>query len=88
MYGWTRITGWIDPNLDGYDSFSVPSEAYNPLDGAEPCDHCKGQHDEAEPHLIVKEGLYTPPSNNELYKLVRGKRIEIRTGPKRPKEQE
>jgi len=80
-YGRTVIEGFVNPNLDDqYDDFSVPTEGYDPFEGSEECEECQGQNEEREKHLVVQEGHYVPPSNPELYELIRGKRIEIQTG--------
>lgn len=72
-YGQTRVTCFINPNLDGaYDTFSVPNEGYGQHD-AEDCKECKN----GEKHQIVE---FLPPDNKELYALVKGKRLTITTG--------
>lgn len=76
-YGHTEIVAVIDPM--NYDGFHVPPPGYNPmkLDDAHECksDYCKD-----EPHIIVPEGNYVPPTNKELFKMVRGRFVEITFG--------
>ena len=77
-YGHTEVMAIIDPQ--GFDQFGVPPSGYNPMtmEGAEQCenDHCI----EHEPHIVVPEGHYVPPGNEELFKLVRGRFVEITFG--------
>lgn len=72
-YGKTEVSCFVNPNLDGYDQFSVSEQDYVPDHDADDCTHCKA----GESHKIVE---YLPPDNKELYKLVKGKRLTIRTG--------
>jgi len=76
-YGHTEIVAVIDP-MD-FEGFHVPSPGYNPmkLEGAHQCmsDHCK-----REPHIVVPEGNYVPPNNVDLFRMVRGRFVEITFG--------
>ncbi len=78
-YGLTRFSGWIKP--DSSEHFRVPTPGYNPLKHpeTEKCseDHCQSKENR---HVIVPENFYVPPENTELFKLVRGRRVEVVTG--------
>ena len=80
MYCQTLVTAWIAPDQH---QFSVPGQDTDRFKDAEPCMECKGQSEEHRPHLLVD---YLPPDNRELYKLVSGKRVTIRTGVRRKEE--
>lgn len=87
----THFTAWVDPDAGGsMPDFHVPRPGYNPMahPEAEICDgiydekkrkYCKWN--EGKKHIIVPEGFYVPPFDRELYEVVRGKRVEISTGP-------
>jgi hypothetical protein len=79
--GHVSLTGWVDPNLDTDDEhngFHVPRPGYNPCLHPEfsKCTSCKGNN----AHFMVPPGFYVPPFDRELYKAVRGKRLEIHLG--------
>jgi hypothetical protein len=81
LYGHTEVQAIIDPQ--DRDGFHVPQPGYNPMElpDAEQCDggkHCKWG--DKEPHVIVPEGNYVPPSDRELYRKVRGRFVEITFG--------
>lgn len=83
-YGQTRFVGFI--RADYEDGFRVPGPDYNPLThkDAKVCkgtkkDYCKWADN--KPHMIVPEGFYVPPANAELFNIVRGRRVEVVTGP-------
>lgn len=66
-YGRTFASGYINPSLDTCCSkFHVPPQDYNPFDDR--------STDEQ------KYAKYIPEHNTELYRQVRGKRVEIITG--------
>jgi len=83
-YHSTHITGYIDPEMDS-SSFRVPLPGYNPMKHEDAIE-CNDDRCEKDPHIIVPEGLYTPPFNRGLFDAVRGKRVEIHIGPVTPKE--
>ena len=88
----THFTAWVHPDAGGtMPNFHVPCPGYNPMKhpGATTCDgiydekkrkYCKWN--DGKKHIIVPEGFYVPPFDAELYEAVRGKRVEITTGPK------
>lgn len=73
-YHTTHFTAWVNPNADPND-FRVPRSGYDPTkhEDAMTC----GREQCESPHVIVPEGYYQPPHKPRLYKLVRGKRVEI-----------
>lgn len=83
-YGQTRFEGFI--RADDEDAFRVGGPDYNPLKH-EKTRQCKGtrkdycKYAEGTSHPIVPEGFYVPPVNAELFNIVRGRRIEVVTGP-------
>jgi hypothetical protein len=90
-YGQTRFEGFI--RADAEDGFRVGGPDYNPLKlkDTKQCkgtrkDHCKWG--DGKSHLIVPEGFYVPPVNVELFNIVRGRRVEVITGPIMPNEEE
>lgn len=90
-YGQTRFEGFI--RGDSEEDFKVGGPDYNPLKekGAKECkgtkkDYCKWG--DGKPHPIVPEGFYVPPVNAELFNIVRGRRVEVITGPVRTKEED
>ena len=87
-YGQTRFEGFIRGDME--DDFRVGGPDYNPLALPE-TKQCKGTKKDyckrGEPHPIVPEGYYVPPVNAELFNIVRGRRIEVITGPVRTKEE-
>jgi len=70
-YHQVSLCGWIDPNVD--DNFRVPRPKYNPMALADT------RRDKEL--TIVPEGFYLPPFDVELYKAVRGKKVEITISP-------
>jgi len=75
-YHQTTFIAWVNPNAS--EAFRVPRPGYNPMTmkGATTCKECKPRH------LIVPEDHFAgPPTDLELFKLVRGKRVEIQIGP-------
>ena len=89
-YGYTRIDGYI--RADAEDTFRVGGPDYNPI--AHPhTTTCKGspkacRRGDGKRHPIIPEGFYVPPVNVELFNIVRGRRVEIVTGPVRPEEED
>lgn len=85
-YGQTRFEGFI--RADEEDQFRVGGPDYNPLT-LKDTKQCKGTRKDyckwadGKPHPIVPEGFYIPPVNAELFNIVRGRRIEVVTGPVR-----
>jgi hypothetical protein len=80
------FTGWVDPNINVDDSseFRVPRQGYDPT--KLPDAHmCKTGECKKNPHIIVPEGFWLPPFDLELYRAVRGKKVEIRISPVYPK---
>ena len=75
-YGQTEVIAAIDP-MD-FEGFHVPPPGYNPMKHPD-AHECKSEHCE-EPHVIVPEGNYVPPNNVELFKMVRGRFVEITFG--------
>lgn len=74
----------INPNEP--DDFHVPLPGYNPLEHPKteqcPEERCQGEH----AHLIVPEGMYVPPFEPELFKLVAGRPVEIVIGQPHPED--
>jgi hypothetical protein len=72
----TRLVGWVDPEDE--ENFRVPRPGYDPtkLPDAFTCKECKGK----DKHVIVPEGYYVPPRDRDLYRAVRGKRVDIVIG--------
>lgn len=73
---------WIAPDAgpdpDGrWADFHVPRPGYDPRkhEDAEECTVCETKH------IVVPEGFYLPPFDNELYQAVKGRRVEVRIGP-------
>jgi hypothetical protein len=83
-YQRATFEAWVDPNPNDLSSFHVPRPGYNPMKLPEAyiC-KMKGQCAK-EPHIIVPEGFYVPPVDEDLWLLVRGRRVEIRIGPVPP----
>lgn len=83
-YGQTSFHGFI--RADEEEHFRVGGPDYNPLKH-EKTKECKGTRRsyckcaDGKPHPIVPEGFYVPPFNAELFNTVRGRRIEVITGP-------
>ena len=80
-----HFVAWVDPNNPG--DFHVPRPGYDPTkeDGATICKRKECVKTEkgvtSHGHVIVPEGFYVPPFDLELFKMVRGKKVEIRMGP-------
>ena len=74
-----HFTAFVHP--DGFDDFHVPPIGYDPrkLPEAHQCKE-KGCRRNDEKHIIVPEGYYVPAKDAELYKKVRGKRVDIVVG--------
>jgi hypothetical protein len=70
-HGMVDFMGWIHPN--SLDDFRVPPAGYDPVGHPETvtCTQCD------EPHPIIPEGFYTPPTNEALYERVRGQKVKI-----------
>ena len=84
-YHQTELVAWVDPNCGQTQTdFHVPRPGYNPMihKDAYLCKEKKCQR-----HPIVPEGLWTPPFDPELYKLVRGKKVVIHIGPVIPEKE-
>lgn len=75
----TRLFGWVDP--DDADGFHVPRPGYNPMKHPK-AKMCEGGRDcrRGEKHIILPDGMWYPPIDVELYRAVRGKKVEIRIG--------
>jgi len=80
MYHTTYITAWVDP--DGTEDFNVPRPGYNPAKHPESV-MCNSEYCVREPHIIVPQGFYVPPFDEELFEAVRGKKLEITVGLRR-----
>jgi hypothetical protein len=90
-YSQTHFVAWVNPDVDeGFSDFHVPRPGYNPMkhEDAWLCDgiydekkkkYCKWN--EGKPHVILPEGFHVPPFDKELYRAVRGKKVEIVVGP-------
>jgi hypothetical protein len=78
-YSRSTFTAWIDSSDDSRGCLRVPPAGYDPakLKGAIRCTdrRCGSKH------LVVPEGYYYPPHDASLYDLVKGKRVDISTGP-------
>jgi hypothetical protein len=70
--GYTEVVAIIDP-VD-FDGFNVPPVGYNPMKSGHQRDRCK------ESHIIVPEDGYVPKHNADLFKLARGRFVEITFG--------
>lgn len=85
-YGQTHFQGFIRADME--EDFRVPPPDYAPFEGkdARTCkgtrkDYCKWA--DGKPHPIAK---YIPDANVELFNIVRGRRVEVTTGPVRTPE--
>ena len=76
--GIISIEGWVRPRPAncgvGFESFKVPKPDYNPLKDAVECNECKDKH------LVVPEGFFTPPYDDDLFNAVVGKKLFIYFG--------
>lgn len=81
QYHHTVVVAWIDP--DNPEDFRVPLPGYDPRTHPEAVlcedpDCLKMPTEEGGgPHIIVPEGFYCPPFHDDLYRAVRGQRVEI-----------
>lgn len=72
----------VEPRTDKrwHHDFNVPRPGYNPMEHEDACvcdeEHCQGENS----HIIVPEGLYVPPFDEELYNLVAGFPVDIYMG--------
>lgn len=82
LYHFAQFTAWVCPT-DPAD-FRVPNPGYNPMKHPEAYT-CREGVCQRAPHIIVPQGMYVPPSNEELWTLVRGRRVEITVGPNQDK---
>jgi hypothetical protein len=84
LYHNTILVGWVDSAQDeDYEDFHVPRPGYNPMKHPE-AHICKSEYCKRdEEHIIVPEGFYVPPFDQELFDFVKGKRVEIIMGPVR-----
>lgn len=80
-YHQSTFVAWVDPNGDEpFQDFRVPRPGYNPMKHKDAILCRKGRCKE-EPHIMVPEGFYVPKYDPELYRAVRGKKVEISIGP-------
>lgn len=87
----SSFIAWIDP--DDQDGFRVPKPGYNPMKHPK-AEKCSGVYDEkkglyckwneGKPHIIVP--FFLPPHEPELWREVRGKKVEIEIGVPEPAE--
>ena len=77
-YGHSEIIAVIDPQ--GFDDFCVPPVGYNPMKDPDAVQCEDAMCKKHEPHIIVPEGNYTPPRSADLFKMVRGRFVEITFG--------
>lgn len=77
FYHQSSFTAWVSME-DGEDDFKVPRPGYNPMEHehAHECEDCEKKH------IIVPEGFYVPPFDEELFEAVKGHRVEILLGTK------
>jgi hypothetical protein len=86
-YHQATFHGWVDPSND-HEDFRVPRPGYNPMKHpkavtCKPSKYCEGNH------VIVPEGFWAgPPSDVELWNVVKGKKVEILISPVYPKEED
>lgn len=78
-YHRTRVSAYVAPHSP--DGFAVPWPGYNPMkhpdaficgEGTTGYDECR-----KNPHPIVPEGFYVPPTDLDLYREVEGRRVTI-----------
>jgi hypothetical protein len=74
-YHTITLNAWVSPT--DHESFRVPSPGYPNPSTTHKCPTCNGNEDR-EAHLI---GPYIPKVNLELFKVLRGRRLEIHIGP-------
>lgn len=81
--GVLRATGYIPA---GSNDFHVPRPGYNPIDNPpDGANWCKCEP-HRPPHLMLPEGFYVPPEDQETYRLVCGMRVQITMGPQMEEE--
>lgn len=98
-YSRAHFVAWVHPDAapgrSSSGDFHVPRAGYDPTKHADAivCDgvynekkkkYCKWN--DGEKHVIVPEGFYVPPFDRELYRAVRGKKVEIVIGAPWPEE--
>lgn len=74
----TIVTAYVDPDAiedGGFSNFRVPEPGYNPFEDAEQCTRCPDEDE--EPHWIIPEGMFKPPTLEDLYQRVRARKVEI-----------
>src|SRR5512135_114933 len=80
---YTRIhlIGWVDPNE--LEDFRVPPPGYDPVKdpGTYSCKDKRCLEEHPKGHPIIPEGMWLPKPNEELFRRVAGKRVEIIMGP-------
>jgi len=77
FYSCSEFVAAIAPH--DHRGFHVPPPGYNPMElpGAYECDHSRCQD---EPHIVVPEGYYLPPTDRELFRKVAGRFVRITFG--------
>lgn len=65
------------------DSFHVPDPGYNPMEHP---DAMLCEYEQCEPHIIVPQGFYVPPTNHKLFHKVAGRQVQICFGTKYDKD--
>lgn len=72
---------WFDAIIDPTDpeDFRVPEAGYNPMEH-EDAVQCQHPRCEKEPHIVVPEGFYVPPSNPKLFRKVMARPVVITIG--------
>jgi hypothetical protein len=93
-YHRSTFTAWVE--FDDQEGFRVPKPGYNPMKHPK-ATTCAGIYNEkkglyckwneGEKHIIVPEGMYVPPFEPKLWRMLRGKKVEIELGPALPKEE-
>lgn len=78
-YQQSDFSAWVDPN--NFEGFRVPRPGYNPMK-MKGHRKCSGDCKIREPHIIVPSGFWAgPPPDRELFRDVRGRRVDISIGP-------
>lgn len=81
-YHRTTFVAWVDPN--DFEKFRVPRPGYNPMKHKDTylCKDKDCRREDKKGHMIVPEDLFAGPRPDaELFKAVRGKRVEVTFGP-------
>ena len=80
-YHTTHFVAWVDPNDP--TGFHVPGPGYDPTKhkNAVLCKVKSCREESPKGHILVPPGFYVPPFDPELFRLVRGKQVEIQIGP-------